>query len=457
MPKQTLAEYVSITLDEMPIRRFHWRILSLIVAGLFFDLFDVAIFGSLAPDMVQSHFALPGDVALIASATFFGLLIGSVGQGELTDRLGRKAVYQANLLLYGATTLAAAFAPNVWSLAVLRFIAGLGLGAEIPLAYSYAAEFAPRATRGRTMALVNLVGGMFPFPSALLFAILLRGTLGWRGIFAAIGIAALVVFVFRISLPESPRWLATRGRGREALAVLQRLGAAPPAAELDHTPPAIVHDDPLRTVLVHYTRRVIALMLAVFCSFAALYVLVTWLPTLMGARGFDIAKSLTFTLVVTSAFPFSSLVMAVLLDRIGRIRMTVASFILAGLAALCFMAAAGETMLLISGFFMALFTVTTANILDILCAELFPTSARSSGSGLGFGAGRLGAMLASYLMLGILAGYGVQGVFVVVAAILGVGALSTALLGTETKRLSLEAISTADLTVPAAARVLTAP
>jgi putative MFS transporter len=148
--------------------------------------------------------------------------------------------------------------------------------------------------------------------------------------------------------------------------------------------------------------------------------------------------------------------MAVLLDRVGRIRMTVASFILAGLAALAFMEAAGETMLLVSGFFMALFTVTTANILDILCAELFPTSARSSGSGLGFGAGRLGAMLASYLMLGILAAYGVQGVFVVVAAILGVGALSTALLGKETKRLSLEAISTDEVTLPAKTQILTA-
>ena len=456
MPRQTIADYVSNTLDEMPISRFHVRILSLIVAGLFFDLFDVAIFGSLAPDMVQSHFATPGDVATIASATFFGLLIGSVGQGELTDRLGRKAVYQANLLLYAVTTLAAAFAPNVWSLAGLRFIAGLGLGAEIPLAYSYAAEFAPRATRGRTMAWVNLVGGMFPFPFAILFTILLRGALGWRGIFAVIGIAALIVFLFRISLPESPRFLVTRGRGREALAVLARLGAAPAPADLDDAPPTRVHGDPLYTVLVHYTRRVIALMCAVFCSFAALFVLVQWLPTLMGARGFDIAKSLTFTLVVTSAFPFSSLAMALLLDRVGRIRMTVASFILAGLAAIAFMAAVGETMLLISGFFMALFTVTTANILDILCAELFPTSARSSGSGLGFGAGRLGAMLASYLMLSILAAYGVKGVFVVVAVILGAGALSTALLGKETKRLSLEEISGADVATPAKARVLTA-
>ena len=105
----------------------------------------------------------------------------------------------------------------------VRFVAGLGLGAEIPLAYAYAAEFAPRRNRGRVMAIVNMVGGCLPFPLAILFALAFRAVLGWQGIFVVIGLAALVVFVFRISLPESPRWLALHGRVAEADAVLSAI------------------------------------------------------------------------------------------------------------------------------------------------------------------------------------------------------------------------------------------
>src|ERR1700753_3575232 len=94
-----VAEYVDQSIDEMPLGSFHVRILALIIAGLFFDLFDVAVLGSLIPDLIASKFAAPSQVAVVASATFAGLLIGSVAQGELTDRFGRKVVYQANLLL----------------------------------------------------------------------------------------------------------------------------------------------------------------------------------------------------------------------------------------------------------------------------------------------------------------------------------------------------------------------
>jgi MFS transporter, putative metabolite:H+ symporter len=144
-----------------------------------------------------------------------------------------------------------------------------------------------------------------------------------------------------------------------------------------------------------YTRRVIALMVALFAAFATLYGLVTWLPTLMGARGFDITKSLTFVLVMTTAFPISSLILTVLLNSIGRIKTAVGSFVLGGIFAILFMESSSNTAILVNGFFMSLFTVNAANTLEVLCGELFPTSARSSGSGLGFGAGRLGAVLAT--------------------------------------------------------------
>jgi MFS transporter, putative metabolite:H+ symporter len=436
-----VAEYVDQSIDEMPLNSFHVRILTLIIAGLFFDLFDVAVLGSLIPDLIASKFAAPSQVAVVASATFAGLLIGSVAQGELTDRFGRKVVYQANLLLYGVATLAAAAAPDYGWLAVARFVAGLGLGAEIPLAYAYAAEFSPRASRGRVMACLNLFGGNLPFPLAILFTLLFQGLIGWRGIFVVIGVCALIVFLFRISLPESPRWLASHGRDDEAKKTLSTMGSAIPS---DLTPSAARMEvqDPLMLVLVHYTRRAITLMVALFAAFVALYGLVTWLPTLMNAQGFNITKSLTFSLAITGAFPVSSILLIMYVDRIGRLRISWVSFLLAGAFALAFREATSDVMLLVCGFFMSLFVVTAANSLEIASGEIFPTAARSSGCGLGFGAGRAGAVLAAQFTPTILAVWGVGGVYVAIAIVLAIGAGATLMLGLEPAGKSLREIST---------------
>jgi putative MFS transporter len=434
-----VAEYVDQSMDELPLGSFHVRILTLIIAGLFFDLFDVAVLGSLIPDLIASKFAAPSQIAVVASATFAGLLIGSIAQGELTDRLGRKVVYQANLLLYGVATIAAAAAPDYGWLAVARFIAGLGLGAEIPLAYVYAAEFSPRASRGRVMAYLNLFGGNLPFPLAILFTLLFQASIGWRGIFVVIGVCALIVFLFRISLPESPRWLVSHGRDDEAKKTLSAMGITLPP-DLAPSRAKMEVQDPLLLVLTRYTQRAVTLMIALFASFIALYGLVTWLPTLMNAQGFNITKSLTFSLAITGAFPVSSILLIMFVDRIGRLRISWVSFVLAGAFALAFRQATSDAMLLVSGFFMSLFVVTAANSLEIVSGEIFPTAARSSGSGLGFGAGRAGAVLAAQFTPAILAAWGVGGVYISIAIVLSIGACATLLLGLEPAGKSLTEI-----------------
>ncbi|WP_250527314.1 MFS transporter [Caballeronia sp. GAWG2-1] len=435
---ETASQRVGRILDDLPFQRYHTKILTLIIAGLFFDFFDVSVLGSLAPDLIATRFATQSQIAIIASATFAGLLLGSVLQGGLTDRLGRKFIYQMNLAIYGLATIASALSPDYRFLAVLRFIAGLGLGAEIPLAYSYAAEFVPRRSRGLALGLVNLFGGTLAFPVALLVSLLLRDSLGWRGIFALNGVGAMAVFFLRIALPESPRWLAARGRGSEALVVLRKMGVANLPDMLPPTADDTARVDPFVVVFTRYTRRVTAIMIAFFCAFLSTYALVTWLPSLMAGRGFTITKSLTFTLVMISAFPISSLILMFLLDRIGRIRIAVVSFLLAGIFAVAFSSSHSEATLLTTGFLMSFFVISAANALDILCGEIFPTTARSTGSGLSFGAGRLGAVFGSYAVLEAMRLYGMDGVFWMIGGILLVGAISTALLGGDPSRLSLE-------------------
>ncbi len=168
---QTIEGFVGTSIDDAKLTSIHYRVFALISAGYFFDIANLVIFGALVPNIIHNGFASPAEVATVGSATLFGLFVGTVGQGEFTDRFGRKAVYQFNLLLFGVATIASAFAPNYLWLAVLRFIAGIGLGAEQPLCFAYAGEYAPKRIRGRILACIQLIGGAFSWPLSTLFAL----------------------------------------------------------------------------------------------------------------------------------------------------------------------------------------------------------------------------------------------------------------------------------------------
>src|ERR1700756_5941248 len=219
---QTIEAFVGTALDEAKISPLHRRVIGLIAAGYFFDVIDFTILGSLIPYIIKSGFTTPGEAAIIGSAAIFGMCIGTAGQGEFTDRFGRRFIYQFNLLLFGTFTILGAFAPSVTLLIVCRFIAGLGLGAEQPLAFAYAGEYSPKRIRGRILAIVHFIGGACVWPIASLFTLAFRDTIGWRGVWIVIGIGALIVWLFRFTLPESPRYLATHGKGQEALGILKR-------------------------------------------------------------------------------------------------------------------------------------------------------------------------------------------------------------------------------------------
>ena len=138
---QTIEGFVGTSLDDAKISPLHIRVIALIAAGYFFDVIDLIVLGSLIPDMVQSKFATAAEAGLVGSATVIGMFIGAAGQGQFSDRWGRKSVYQFNLLLFGIFTILGALAPTVLWLGVARFIAGIGLGAEQPLAFAYAGEY----------------------------------------------------------------------------------------------------------------------------------------------------------------------------------------------------------------------------------------------------------------------------------------------------------------------------
>jgi putative MFS transporter len=443
---QTIEAFVGNALDDAKISPLHRRVVGLIAAGYFFDVIDFTVFGSLVPFILQSKFATGAEVAAVGSATIFGMFLGTAGQGEFSDRFGRRFIYQFNLLLFGVFTILGALAPSVSLLVACRFIAGLGLGAEQPLAFAYAGEYSPKRIRGRILAIVHFIGGacVWPIGTALVLAF---GSFApspehaWRGVWLLIGVGALIVWIFRFTLPESPRFLATHGRGKEALDVLAKLGIPGPTGPLSTDAASDTKSDPFGVVFRMFPMRVIAGMICFTAFFGVAIGLGAWLPNMMNAKGFSITKSLQYVLAMNFAVPCASLFMMYALDKYGRKITSVLAFVCAGIMAIVFANAATAIELMIAGFVMIFFVQVAGNSMQIFASEVFPTNARASGFGWASGVGRLATAFIMPTILWVQNGFGLTAVFVSLAILLLIAAASVTQLGPEAKQKGLDEIA----------------
>ena len=450
---QTIEAFVGSALDEAKISPLHRRVIALIAAGYFCDVIDYTVYGSLVPFIIKSGLGAAADAAWIGSATIVGLAIGTAGQGEFSDRFGRRFVYQFNLLIFGIFTILGALAPNVTLLVICRFIAGISLGAEQPLAFAYAGEWTPKRIRGRILAIVHFIGGAMVWPIGtglvLGFAAMFDASGGdavaadhvWRGVWILIGVLALIVWIFRFTLPESPRYLATHGRGDEAIKVLERLNIAGPTEQLSTDAASNTKSDPFGVVFSQFPVRVIAGMICFTAFFGIAIGLGAWLPNIMNAKGFTITKSLQYTLAMNFAVPCASIFMMYALDKFGRKITAICTFIAAGLMAMLFANAQTGTELIIVGFIMIFFVQVAGNSMQIFASEVFPTNARASGFGWASGVGRFATAFILPTILWIQTGYGLTMVFACLAMLLFIAAVAVTLLGPEARQKSLDEIA----------------
>ena len=307
-------------LDRLPISRLHWRILGLITAGSTLDAFDIYLAGGVVAAMLKEGFATTQQSAVFISTTFFGMLIGAGFAGYLGDRMGRRYSYQFNLALFGVASLAACFAPNITVLTALRFIMGIGMGAELVVAAGTLCEFVPPAYRGRWISMLGIVtnAGLL-LASTIGFVVI--PNLGWRYMFAIVGVGALIVWVLRKKMPESPRWLEAVGRLDEAEATL-RAFEEEVAQGRELPPPAVVRRRPVveapfstmfRSGMVG---RTITAALTVMAVNVSVYGFVAWLPTFMLKQGMTIVQSLGFTMLMSFGSVAGALVGMAVGDRI---------------------------------------------------------------------------------------------------------------------------------------------
>ena len=218
----TIAERI----ERLPLGGFHRRFIALVSLGNFFDLYDIFIVAYIGAALQQSGFLSLRQFTFFVAAGFLGMFVGTVVFGMGSDRMGRRSAFILLLLIYSVFTFADAFAPTAGWLIALRFFAGVGIGAEIVVIDTYVTEVVPSYARGRYVAITQ-VAGFCAVPVAAVLSRLLVPThflmSGWRWVMVIGASGALLTWWFRRRLPESPRWLESRGRVAEADAIMSGL------------------------------------------------------------------------------------------------------------------------------------------------------------------------------------------------------------------------------------------
>src|SRR5690242_11049281 len=317
-----MAVNAGARLDRLPISAFHYRIFWLIAAGMFFDGYDLYVAGPVLGAAVQSKFSTLAQNGWFLSLTFIGMTLGSLLAGFLGDRYGRRFTYQFNLMIFGLASLAAAAAPDINVLNGLRFIMGLGLGAEIVVGYGTMTEFVPPQTRGKWMAFMAfiVVSGL---PGTALLGWAIVPSFGWRPLFVVAGIGALIVWYLRKRLPESPRWLEANGRSEEAEALLatieREVGSGKPLP-----PPVVRPPQPSLGLGALWNAQLLPSMIVgsvvLIAINALIFGFVNWLPTFFVQQGLSVTRSLGYTLVIVSGSLIGCAIGAFLADTAGRRR-----------------------------------------------------------------------------------------------------------------------------------------
>ncbi len=430
-------------LDRLPIGSFHYRVMWLVGIGMFFDGFDIYVAGTVLGSTLKSGFSTLPQNAMFVSATFVGMMIGSFLTGFLGDRYGRRFTYQANLLVFGLASIAAAFAPNMTVLIALRLIIGIGLGAENVVGYSTLTEFVPASSRGRWLGLmaVFVVSGL---PAASLLGYLIIPAFGWRAMFIVGGIGALVVWFLRKRLPESPRWLESAGRTDEAEALM--LGIEREASSGGVVLPAPAPPGP-RPIPVGLSAlfappllaRMIVGCVCLIVINTLLYGFVTWLPTFFIKQGLSIATSFGYSLLMGLGAPVGSAIGALTADRWGRKPTIIGASALTILLGLVYPSITDPVLLPIVGFALTIpIYVLVALLFAIYIPELFPTEVRLRASGICNTFGRGATIVTPFLVVALFQTYGISGVLDLMIGLLIVQIIVVFFFGIESRKRRLE-------------------
>lgn len=431
-------------IQRLPIGKFHYTLLWVIGLGWMFDAMDTGLISSILAKMAEDWHMSPTEKGWVVSIGFVGMAIGAVCSGGLADRIGRKTVFAATLVIYSLATAACAFAPNLTWLLAFRFIVGLGLGGQLPVAVTLVSEYIPAQVRGRFIVLLESFWGL-GWLCAALVAYFVIPKFDWHMAFLIGGIPALYAIVIWFKVPESIPYLINRGRIVEAHALVQQIERQCGVEVVEH----IIVKPVAEKKTVSFTqlwsgafaRRTLMLWLIWFGIVYSYYGIFTWLPSLLVKQGYSIVQSFEYVLVMILAQLPGYVAAAWLVEKLGR-KATLAGFIgMCAVSAYFFGQADTVSMIMFWGCLMSFFNLGAWGVLYTYTPEQYPTNIRAFGSGWASAIGRMGGIVAPMVVTHMMVqSNGFSAIFMMFTAVLLAVAAVILILGEETKGKTLEEI-----------------
>lgn len=424
-------------IDDAPLTSFHKKLTLYSSGGPFIDGFAIAIIGFTWATMSNSMHVTAADKGMIAAAILVGIFVGGAVFGWLTDRVGRHVMYIVDLSALAVFSVLSFFAADVWQLVLLRFLVGVAIGADYPIATSLLAEYLPSKYRGRMLGATFVVWaiGATAAPVVGILCTQLAGADAWRWMLASSAVFAVVTLFLRLGTPESPRWLISKGRVEEADKSIKAVFGPEYGVKDLGEPEPEVHTSFGTVLRPPYLRRTLFVSLFWMCQVIPLLSIYSF--------SFDILKGVGLTgnaaeVFLAALFVVGGIPGLLLVDRIGRKNLLIYTFAAIGII-WCVAGFVPGLPLMVS--FVAIFAFAllsgSSNFLEIVYPnELFPTKVRATAVGIGTAVSRIGAAVAAYLMPFAL-DRGISTVLVVGGVISLVGLVVTLAWGEETAGRSL--------------------
>jgi putative MFS transporter len=442
------AEMVA-RLERLPFSRWHRNFFTLAFFGIMFDAMDFALFGAALPPIAREFGLGPAQSGLLATVGLIGAFLGALFWGTISDYIGRRTSFQATVGIFALFTGLMAVSWNVLSLIVFRFLSNFGLGGEVPVTTTLASEFSPGRIRGRMAG--NILAA---FPLGLVLAALLSLLIipawGWRGLFVVGIVPAVILFFVRRYMPESVRYLLSKGRIEEAeqtVAHIEReaLGRNLSSAEIKALPvrPEVAVPTGVTVIELFQSeraRRTILLWIVSFCFLWSSNGILFMLPTILQERGIPLTQAITFMLVQAIGGFIGYSACSFLIDRFGRRPVLFLYYFIGAFFHLWFAMASGAWMY-VAAFLVGWVNPGVYGSTAVYVSELHPTHIRATAVGWFFGIGRIGSFLAP-AVVGFMLAWG-AGAYVLHTFALTYLIASVALLlvGIETKGRVLEEIT----------------
>jgi AAHS family 4-hydroxybenzoate transporter-like MFS transporter len=411
---------VAAFIDSRKVSAFQIGIVALCFLVLVVDGFDTASIGFLAPAIREEWGLTPAQLAPLFAAGLFGLMAGAFIGGPLADLIGRKTLLLCCVLFFGLASVVSSHASSIGELVLLRFLTGLGLGGALPSSLTLTSEYCPSARRG---LLVTTMYCGFSVGSALggLVSAHMVGAFGWRSVLLLggalpLGLAPLLWW----KLPESARFIVLKGKAVERLAATFRRIA--PQEDFRDVRFALATQPPRASPIARLfqpglVEGTVLLWVAFFMSLMVIYLLSSWLPTLIRSTGVSLKTASIVAAMFQVGGTSGGIVLGLLMDRFRPQHVLAAAYGCAAVFIALIGSVSAQPWLVAVALFGAGFCISGGQTAaSAFTAGFYPTDCRSTGVGWSSGVGRVGSIIGSLLgglMLSL--GWGLPAVFVVAA------------------------------------------